>query len=118
MTGSGPVISGCEGASGAKFFPEPSSFCVRVTRSRRTSLSRLRGRNELLVRGLLGAGQLHVETERAHLLDEHVEALRNAGLEGVVAAHDRLIDLGATRHVVRLDGEHFLQSVGSPVSFK
>ena len=33
MTGSGPVISGCEGASGAKFFPEPSSFCLRVTRA-------------------------------------------------------------------------------------
>src|SRR4051812_25348665 len=29
--------------------------------------------------------QLDVEAERPHLLDEHVEALRNAGLERVVA---------------------------------
>src|SRR5690606_25694135 len=39
--------------------------------------------------------ELDVQAERAHLLHEHVEALRNAGLERVVAAHDRLVDLGA-----------------------
>src|ERR1043165_1149580 len=52
--------------------------------------------------------QLDVEAERPHLLDEHVEALRNAGLERVVALDDRLVDLGAADHVVRLHGQHFL----------
>jgi hypothetical protein len=33
----------------------------------------------------------------------------NAGFEGVVAAHDGLVDLGAARHVVRLHRQHFLQ---------
>ena len=62
--------------------------------------------------------QLDVEAERAHFLDEHVEALGNAGLEGVVAADDRLVDLGAAGDVVRLDGQHLLQRVGGAVGFE
>ena len=69
-------------------------------------------------RGLLGVVQLDVEAERAHFLDEHVEALRDAGLERVVAAHDRLVDLGAAGHVVRLHRQHLLQRVGGAVSFE
>src|SRR5215213_4124675 len=72
-------------------------------------LGRLRGRQ--LVCRLLNRRQLDVEPERAHLLDEHVEALGDAGLEGVVAADDRLVDLGAPSDVVRLDREHLLQGV-------
>src|SRR5690606_960392 len=55
-----------------------------------------------------GVFQLHIEPERPHFLDENVEALRDARLERVVAAHDGLVDLGAAGHVVRLDGEHLL----------
>src|ERR1051325_4705470 len=44
--------------------------------------------------------QFDIETQRAELLDEHVEALGDARLEIVVAAHDRLIDLGAAGNVV------------------
>src|SRR3569833_418767 len=36
--------------------------------------------------------ELDVEAQRTHLLDEHVEALGDAGFEGVVAAHDGLVD--------------------------
>ena len=39
--------------------------------------------------------ELDVEAERAHLLHQDVEALGDAGLERVVAAHDGLVDLGA-----------------------
>ena len=39
--------------------------------------------------------QFDIEAEAAHFLHEHVEALRNAGLEGVVALDDRFVDLGA-----------------------
>jgi hypothetical protein len=56
--------------------------------------------------------------ERPHFLDENVEALRNAGLEGVVAAHDGLVDLGTSGHVVRLHRQHFLQRVGGAVGFE
>src|SRR4026207_795366 len=42
--------------------------------------------------------EIDIEPERAHLLDEHIEALRNARLERVVPSDDRLIDLGATGH--------------------
>ncbi len=62
--------------------------------------------------------QLDVEPERAHLLDEHVEAFRHARLEGVVASDDRLVDLGAAGDVVRLDGQHLLQRVGGAVGFE
>src|SRR5438067_1022840 len=44
--------------------------------------------------GILDAVQSDVQAERPHLLDEHVEALGNASLEGVVAFDDRLVDLG------------------------
>jgi len=49
---------------------------------------------------LLRIVQIDVETERAHLLDQHVERFRNTGLERVVATHDRFIDLGAAGDVV------------------
>src|SRR5881275_392100 len=40
------------------------------------------------------AGQhLHVEAERLHLLDEHLERLGNARLGNVLALDDRLVDL-------------------------
>src|ERR1700731_2374397 len=39
--------------------------------------------------------QLDIEAQRAQLLDQHVEALGDAGLEIVVAPDDRLVDLGA-----------------------
>src|SRR5580704_4973359 len=62
--------------------------------------------------------QLDVEAKRAKLLDQNVERLRDAGLEIVVAAHDRLVDLGSARHVVRLDRQHLLQGVGRAVSLE
>ena len=74
--------------------------------------ARLRGQARLRV------VELDVEAERAHLLDQNVETLRDAGLEGVVAADDRFVDLGAAGNVVRLHGQHFLQGVGGAIGFK
>ena len=42
----------------------------------------------------------------------------DAGLEIVVAADDRLVDLGAAGDVVRLDRQHLLQGVGRAVGFE
>src|SRR5690606_17120035 len=42
----------------------------------------------------------------------------NAGLEGVVATDDRLVDLGATGHVVRLHRQHFLQGVRGAIGLE
>ena len=67
---------------------------------------------------LLGIVQIDIEAERAHFLDQHVEAFRNARFERVVAAHDRLVHLGTAGDVVRLHGEHFLQGVGGAVGFE
>src|SRR6266851_9824191 len=47
--------------------------------------------------------QLDIEAKRAQLLDEDVERFGDARLEIVVAAHDRLVDLGAAGDIVRLD---------------
>ena len=62
--------------------------------------------------------EFDIEAERADFLDQDVEALGNARLEGVVAADDGLVDLGAAGDVVRLDGEHFLQGVGGAIGFE
>src|SRR6476646_6357426 len=62
--------------------------------------------------------QLDIEAERPHLLDQHVEGFGDACLERVVAADDRLVDLGASRHVVGFDGQHLLKRVGRPVSLE
>ena len=62
--------------------------------------------------------ELDVEAETAHFLDQHVEAFRNAGLEGVVALDDRLIDLGPADHVIRLHRQHFLQRVGGAIGLQ
>src|SRR3546814_4862859 len=49
--------------------------------------------------------EFDVEAQRAHFLDQHVEAFVHAGLEGVVAVDDRFIDLGSDDHVGRSE-EH------------
>src|SRR5665213_3524878 len=62
--------------------------------------------------------ELDVEPQRPQLLDQHVEGFRNAGLEVVVAADDRLVDLGAARHVVGLHRQHFLERISGAVGFE
>ena len=54
---------------------------------------------------------LHVEAERLELLEEHLERLGDARLGDVLALDDGLVHLHSTHHVVRLDGEQFLQRV-------
>src|SRR4051812_41487811 len=61
---------------------------------------------------------LDVEAQRLHLLDEHLEGLRNAGLRDVLALDDRLVDLHATEHVVGLDGEQLLQRISRAVGLE
>ena len=69
-------------------------------------------------RRILDRVEFDAEAEAAHFLDEHVEALGNAGLERVVALDDRFIDLGPADHVVRLHRQHFLQRVGGAVGLQ
>ena len=59
-----------------------------------------------------------VEAEGHEFLDQNVEGLGEPGFEEVVALDDLLVHLHASRHVVRLDGEEFLQQVGSAVGFE
>src|SRR6186713_1050569 len=47
----------------------------------------------------LGLHELDVEAERLQLADEHVERLRQSGLERRVALHDGLVDLGPSGHI-------------------
>src|SRR4051812_49396721 len=74
-------------------------------RSSGRSASRVRRLDRLLLE------QLHVEREALELLDEHVEALRQAALEGVVTLYDGLVHARGADHVVALDGEELLQRV-------
>src|SRR3569623_782799 len=88
----------------------------RPRRSRILLLCCLGGRTAVL--RLLGVVQVDIEAERAHLLDQHVEAFGNARFERVVATHDRLVHLGTAGDVVRLHGEHFLERVGRAVGLE
>src|SRR5262245_2978480 len=62
--------------------------------------------------------EIDIQPERAHLLYENIEALRNARLERVVPSDDRLIDLGTPGHVVRFHGQHLLQGEGGAIGFE
>src|SRR5579872_6895754 len=59
--------------------------------------------------------ELDIETERAEFLHQHIEGFRNAGLEIVVAANDRLIDFGTAGDVVGFHREHLLERVGGAI---
>src|SRR4029453_13692325 len=54
--------------------------------------------------------QLDVEAERLEFLDEHVEALRQAGLEPVPSLPDRFVDPRPALYVVGLHGQEFLEA--------
>ena len=43
---------------------------------------------------------LHIEAERLHFLDEHVEGFRDAGLQRVVALDDAFVDARAALDVI------------------
>src|SRR5262245_9589145 len=59
--------------------------------------------------------ELDVEGEALQFLDEHVEGLRRAGLQEILALHDGLVDPVAALHVVGLHGEHLLQGMRGAV---
>src|SRR4051812_10676528 len=62
--------------------------------------------------------EIDVEAERLQLLDEHVEALGDTGLEVVLVADDRLVDLGAAGDIVRLHRQHLLQGIGGAIGLQ
>src|SRR5580658_7415149 len=55
--------------------------------------------------------ELDVDTERTDFFDEDVEGFRHSGIHLVMTVDDVLVHLRAAVHVIRLDGEHFLQRV-------
>src|SRR2546426_2622273 len=86
---------------------------------RQHSLSPL-GRPSPTLRSLLPVlrHQLDVERQTLEFLDQHVERLRRAGLEEVLALDDRLVDAVASLHVVGLHREHLLERVRGAVGFQ
>ena len=71
----------------------------------------------------LGAGALlgddvDVERQRLHLLEQHLEGLRDRRLGDVLALDDRLVGLHAPDRVVGLDREHLLQRVRRAVGLQ
>src|SRR5262245_33729472 len=61
-----------------------------------------------LHRLLLRRDQLDIETERLQLANEHVERFGQSRRERSVALDDRLVNLGASRDVVRFRREQLL----------
>src|SRR5664279_4737592 len=63
----------------------------------------------------VGAQYLDVQAERLHLLDQHLERLRDTGLGDVLALDDRLVYLHAAGNVVGLDRQQLLQGPSGAV---
>src|SRR5664280_1966266 len=68
-----------------------------------------------LDRHTVAGEHLDVEAQRLHLLDQHLERLRNARLGNVFALDDGLVDLDPAEDVVGLDRQQLLQGVRSAV---
>src|SRR5437762_10083904 len=73
--------------------------------------SRRRGQGRDVDRLLLGLQELHVQTERLELADQHVERFRQARGKRRVPLHDGFVDLRAPRDVIRLRSEELLEDV-------
>ena len=87
----------------------PSSSAVRKMSSSSSRIS---------ISSPVGGEDLDVQAEGLHLLDEHLEALGDAGLGDVLALDDRLVDLDPAEDVVGLDGEQLLQAVRGAVGLE
>src|ERR1700680_1222094 len=62
--------------------------------------------------------QVDVDRQRADFLYQHVERLRHAGFDLVLALDDVLVDLGPPVDVIGLDREHLLQRVRRAIRFQ
>src|SRR4029453_18877036 len=62
--------------------------------------------------------ELYIEGQALQFLHEHVEGFWGAGLEEILALHDRLVDAVASLRVVGFDGEHLLQRVGGAIGLE
>src|SRR5438034_179592 len=67
---------------------------------------------------VLGGPQRDSQPQGLELFHEHVERLRDARLGKILSFDNRFIDAAAAVHVVRLDGQHFLQHVRRAVGFE
>src|SRR5436309_1345756 len=56
----------------------------------------------------VGVTHFHIETQRLHFFDQHVEGFGHTRFQAVIAFDNALIDARAALHVVGLDGKQFL----------
>src|SRR5215467_3565157 len=61
---------------------------------------------------------LHIQAERLHLLNQHLERLRDAGLGDVLALDDGFVDLDSAEDVVGLDRQQFLQRIRGAIGLE
>ena len=117
-------------SSSTRSWPSSTSSAGRLPRGRAQRAGRevdaelLRGAEQLVVllahldlAALLGE-HVHVERERLHLLQQHLEGLGDRRLGDVLALDDRLVGLHAPDGVVGLDREHLLERVRGAVGLE
>src|SRR3981189_158575 len=118
------LVRRCSSSSERRLATALVLFVGPALGSRQVDAERLGGAERVLVElpdlhllaGLVDDAD--VEAEGLHLLDEHLEALGDAGLGDVLALDDGLVDLHAAEHVVGLDGQQLLQAVGGAVGLE
>ena len=62
--------------------------------------------------------QLNIEAERAHFLDQTVEAFGDTCFEAVITFDDRFVNFGTTDDVIGFDRQHFLQGISSAIGLQ
>src|SRR3989338_6278513 len=67
--------------------------------------------------GLLPLGA-DVQTQTLQLLHQHVEGLRGARLQGVLALDDGFVDPRPALHVIGLDGQQLLEGVAGAIGLE
>src|SRR5260221_5912013 len=73
------------------------------------------GRRRLVQR--IGVADFHIQAQRLHFFDQHVEGFGHARFEAVVAFDNAFVNARAALHIVRFDGEQFLQRVSRSLCF-
>src|SRR5260370_401177 len=94
-----------------------SSMCPMRSRRTRASVTSTPQRSQTTPRCLIRLYLPQEHSQSLPFLDQHVEGSRHASLQAVLAFHDALVNARAALHVVRLDGQQFLQGVSRAIGF-
>src|SRR3989344_7712900 len=106
------VVVGVAMGWGERRLPRTDTLTPEASAGFRDGLVRIR------LRAAAPAAEHNVQRKTFEFVHEHMEGRRDIRAFDLLARNDGLVRCRATVHVVRLDGEHFLERVRSAVSLE